>query len=983
MTKKVAFNGKLYAGHSHVWLDEGEYALAEPRRGSLLYNTKKAFVMVCAVAVSFGSSLFAESMTFTLNKELSGANIDWTKKSSYADATRAPQGGDTVKIPSGMTAILSKTDDSSWSLVSSLQRVYPEDGARFEVNVESGEAVLECQISWHDPSAVVSSEKGYLVKTGNGILQLNRRDASMFDSNKERYFDYLVNMDIRAGALKLPKGETGAAENGYSVAIVNISSGAEFYIANWDGLGPADKVTDFNDILGEGVVKGNDDKRLKLIYSGVLGDEVSEFSGSFEGKIWCNFNKSFKYLGTSPNQKTDATRVFNGAILSVSNNTIFGSGNFGGNGCLKFIGENASGFKPPTIWLNECMTISSGNAGGMTLASENRSISIGVSSTKLPRLLPLVLDGENSSDPCVFTSHVSYGSGDYPSGLKSVVHLVKRGSGTWRIEDSSQNQMNGGITVENGILQFTSLAEMGVRCSLGYSTNLYSSVSVAIKNDADFDRYRVPWAFLLGGENTEGIMEYVGDQDAVCSTRPFAVHSKGGIYASSAAGVDLSLSGFSAAGSGEKTLIIGGGNSNDNVIKDVTDTKYSADGKGIIGVEKRGSGTWRLSGERSFTGPLEVKSGTLVVDNAQVNAPFRYFRFYMKENAFSACINETADGYYASVLEDDSMRWKNESGKYWGELEKHAMHFSRLHFFTEDGSLAVSNCTRTSEVSIKEGSLPENTFTFTGDNLPDQLQGTNQDVENMFMVSNDPLYYRASFRLTNMPKLNDPATWACITLRLPDDAPEVFGYDVRTYKSSYDNREGYATFGELGGRSLVSWEVHGSVDGVNFEKLHTVDSFKMWGGSTGLDSVYWAYDQTNGAFYAYSRTGGKFYHFSHTRSQNGSANNVLENVRFISVEPGATLEVHGAKLELKSLKIGENGMGTLKNVKFAEDGKIDIAWNGESVQSIDANIVNSQGSANLSKWQIFINGEKDNYGRLSVKDGNIVYKRSGFSVMVR
>jgi hypothetical protein len=93
--------------------------------------------------------------------------------------------------------------------------------------------------------------------------------------------------------------------------------------------------------------------------------------------------------------------------------------------------------------------------------------------------------------------------------------------------------------------------------------------------------------------------------------------------------------------------------------------------------------------------------------------------------------------------------------------------------------------------------------------------------------------------------------------------------------------------------------------------------------------------------------------------------------------------VHGAKLEIRSLKIGENGMGTLKNVKFAEDGKIDIAWNGESVQSIDANIVNSQGSANLSKWQIFINGEKDNYGRLSVKDGDIVYRRSGFSVIVR
>jgi hypothetical protein len=242
--------------------------------------------------------------------------------------------------------------------------------------------------------------------------------------------------------------------------------------------------------------------------------------------------------------------------------------------------------------------------------------------------------------------------------------------------------------------------------------------------------------------------------------------------------------------------------------------------------------------------------------------------------------------------------------------------------------------------------------------------------------------FRSAFPLPRMPKLDDPSTWACITLRLPDDAPEVFGYDVMMYKSSYGKSAG-TNFEELGGRALVSWEVRGSVDGVNFEKLHTVDSFKMWGGADGKETKYWAYDQRNAKYYAYSREGGKFYHFSHTRSLNGSAGAALENVESISVAPGAVLEVHGAKLEIDTLKIGADGAGTFKNVKFAESGKIDIAWNGERSQVFSANFVNAQNAANISKWEITINGEKDAAGRIDVRDGYIAYRRSGFAVLLR
>ena len=89
MTTGKALNGKPYAGNPHVRFDEGEVAsAATPRRGSLLYNTRKLMALA-AICVAAAMPSWAADMTistdYVLNDDLtvdgtltvaSGATVD-------------------------------------------------------------------------------------------------------------------------------------------------------------------------------------------------------------------------------------------------------------------------------------------------------------------------------------------------------------------------------------------------------------------------------------------------------------------------------------------------------------------------------------------------------------------------------------------------------------------------------------------------------------------------------------------------------------------------------------------------------------------------------------------------------------------------------------------------------------------------------------------------------------------------------------------
>ena len=92
----------------------------------------------------------------------------------------------------------------------------------------------------------------------------------------------------------------------------------------------------------------------------------------------------------------------------------------------------------------------------------------------------------------------------------------------WRFADKAQTHA-GAWTIEDGSLQFESLGQRGVACSLGTSTNCMESYTGLIDTDK-----RVPWAFALGGPSTAGTLEYVGTTNVYCTTRPILIKGKGG-----------------------------------------------------------------------------------------------------------------------------------------------------------------------------------------------------------------------------------------------------------------------------------------------------------------------------------------------------------------------------------------------------------------------------------------------------------------------
>ena len=911
-------------------------------------QTIRCWMLAVTAAIASVQMLAAEE-TFTLKRSLSGA-FDWTAQESYVEASRPPAAGDTVVIPANMTATLSSTQTASWQLVSSLLLVKPEDGAQFVVDVATGESTLGCQVSWYPMARTL--ERGRLVKTGAGTLYLNRTPSL---ENSSVYYDYGVNFDVRAGSVKLPDN----VNKTFYVGDVNLEANTFFYLPNW-GTGTKDQgMVRCRDISGSGTFIITNTNRQKFGYDGYDG-QTGTFAGAFSGNIWGTFSGNVNLTGKFENTAARATRVDSNARVGFASMGLFGWGDVGGMGTFCYIGKEPLNFNRG-LYLRYPTVFDSGvqGTGAVTLSAELNPDYSGI--------LNFVFSGDSENE-AVFNGGVAENS--------AALQWTKRGSGTWRMKDGgSKGNFHGAVSVEDGTLRFETIAEKGVQSSLGDSTRLYSN---SVYTTLDVESYRVPWVFLLGGADTEGILEYVGTASATCSTRPFAIRSVGGVSAASSGETTLTLAGFSAAGDGVKTLVLEGSNEKNNVVRDITDNDYSIDQKGVLGVEKRGAGKWRLQGEQSFSGPLVVKEGSLEVDNYPEGTPFRYYRIYIKENAFSACTNNTAEGYYANMMNDDCIRWKNEgkNPSYWGTNELCAVCFKRLHFYDSNGALVVSNLTRTTAGSnlASGAALGEAQFAFVGENLPDQLPSGNQNIQNLFLESYSD--DRGVVRFSKYLKLDDPKTWGCIELRVPDNTPTICGYDLLQYRAPYRS-----PFMELSGRAPVSWEVHGSADGVTYEKLHEVNSFKFWGGSDGNTVSYWAYDQTNAAWYAWSHAPDKFYHFAHTAtSTSGSTVNPLANVSSISVLPGATLKVRGSRLVLKGLTISAAGMGSLQNVQLAETGTLtlqDYPTTGSTFYPMDFSGV--ENAERLANWTIVSHG-RVREGKIVVSPNGFTYTRPGLNI---
>ncbi len=395
---------------------------------------------------------------------------------------------------------------------------------------------------------------------------------------------------VESGTLALPQSSSTAR----SYPAITLAEGATLLVQR-------QATTNIRALNGCGTVT-SEATEARSLNLGFVGDEATgEFSGRILGdKIKLSVVGHARLLGLENtngggtftvyrnSDSGDGAPVFGTAEVAAFGRRGDASSSVGGagvsvdlrfSGYLTYLGEGEStdrsfAFRYLTAGRSKYpVTLDAGAYGGVDFAGawEFASASGLVGQ--------LALTGSNAT-PCRISGEIKEGDG-------TVFHVTKKGPGTWRFQDGAGRGNKGGIAVEEGRLQFDSVAEAGAECALGLATRLYRPYQGA-QDDAN----AVGYAYLLGGATTNVVFEYTGSNVvSACSTRPIALKGDGAYLKSSATGYGkLKFAGVSALADGAsvKTLYLDGADT-ESVVCDVSD------GAGVVGVTKVGSGTWTLA----------------------------------------------------------------------------------------------------------------------------------------------------------------------------------------------------------------------------------------------------------------------------------------------------------------------------------------------------------------------------------------------------
>jgi hypothetical protein len=492
-------------------------------------------------------------------------------------------------------------------------------------------------------------------------------------------------------------------------------------------------------------------------------------------------------------------------------------------------------------------------------------------------------------------------------------YLKKTGTGTWRF--TAANKANRGtVAVEKGTLEYESMAERGISCSLGDASILHSEYTGARDNTKE-----VGYAYLLGdgtlaaaGDNTVATMKYVGESKVSVTGRTVAVKGSGRFSSSSAS---MHWSGFTSATSGENELILGG-DALGCIASGVTN------GIGILSVVKDGEGDWTVDGDFDFTGAVEARKGVLNI-NASKN--FKWYKLILKENW--RAVTGAGDG---------SIIWISQFGLFDGEGQNWIENLT----YNSAANGKVQNLkpgeTAFGHSSFVYHSSDPVTYALTNAfNSANTLFGGYRNWENNFDPSKNPLA--------------NPNAWVEIVVRPHETTNALVRYDIRQRSFS-----GSTTYEQTFARDVRSWSLEGSMDGVNWENLDTVISNAH--PTTGAE---WKWIGTN-------RT------TPHNVGEGlgpiaaETSKNVLRpsSVASVSAFAGATVKVNAA-LPTSKIKVDYVlGGGTIDGFVLSKNGTLEVVNvpddAGHSLL-IPLSLVNVSGAENITGYSVLINGKNKSW----------------------
>ena len=931
--KNAALSGKPYAGNPHVRFDEGEVASAKPRRGSLLYKL--------AYAVLFG--VFLSTVAEGAERTWTGADVandpSWANGKNW-QGEAAPGAGDEAYFPAVLGDCEVVVSDADAALVSSLANVRGDSasrGPKIVFNVTTNLAI-GCKIA----ACTVVKRQNASVELMSGGL----RDY------------YYMDAIVEEGTLILPRT---ASVNGYwAMNGLVVSNGASVYLPDavtmkatlsLQTLLCAGLLTNANASVQQGLrINGTTEEQpARFTETGRLGGlvyveaasplvvETDQLTFEGEARVWTANGK------TLPASWTVRKIGMRDAVASsIGGASASKAWRFRYNGGIwRYAGEGETTDRQLYYSLDwydyspyHVPTLDAGAVGGVTFAGKWHGGRSYNHDTLKADVFEIALTGSNAV-PCVLANEIAPVESD---GVDRPLYLVKQGTGTWRFNDHAARRNNGVIAVEEGTLQFETIAAKGFVCSLGTADALqerYFGVYDAARS--------VNYAYLLGTETTEGTMEHVGAGNATCMDRPFRLAGDGRLTAS---GGTLALGDVSALTAGEKTLTLDGTNAVKNMIYGVTN------GAGTVSLVKDGPGTWRLAGECDISGDLAVKAGTLEVAGAGESTPYSYFRFTSYETLGA----ESQANY----------------------CYQHS--FDELSLFSADGARRNLDMVWDAEPHDKEGF-----YAIDVDILSLQPGHANYafSAEWYYYASNDygmdklwdqtcggyPFlaWQKAGGINATAARYSVPSRRVSIVMRLPKGTPEITRYDFCA---------GGMNIGSATNQLPKVFELEGSVDGLRWQRLH----FKQ--DQTALSNkARWCSDDT--PFNTqYTNRG-----FRVTGHPDFGVQ--LSSVRSVSVAAGATLRADGTAAPIRGLRVSASGAGTIDGFTFAAPTEerpctldvVDVPPGAKVV--LPGTYANCQGLANVTEWNLRIGGVPSKRYEICHENGKLALVKRGLIFLVR
>ena len=948
----------------------------------------------CYVFLAAGlaaSVTWASGVTYTIKD---GAS-NWAAASSFKDAASAPGEDDIVVVPAHATVYLNcSTDAASFAIVKKLRNIFfTSDDSRFEISV-GGSDEVEIPVSMtafrfdgKTLSGTLDYTGGPIVKKGTGTLHLSSSGFHTSGATNNNVYDYYATICVEEGTLKVQQDYKKDAS---ALGRVTVKDGATFFVPYTSAKadGGSTRVMSFS---GAGTVT-NDHAAVVYFCGKRSRGDYGVFSGSLGGPLKFAVNSELdldaqaltgvswiNYSGSDVWNLNNRGRLAYGNLATANNMpTAFGYYTSGVNiwlqrsgFTLEYVGDQEFTtvqpfvFQAPGIYP---VVFDGGWHGGVTFNGQWQRM---YSTTGGQGV---VLTGSNTV-ACVLNNNISDNTESANAGGRGhTLYISKEGTGTWFMKNPANDVRKAfasGISINEGILQYDTLAQKGQVCALGVGTNLTDGVLGTADTNAE---HRVSYGVRFGaptlsGElKTSGRLEYVTDTvNAFTTNREFGVDGTGGFLANNAKAAIVYAGGVYSVSTNDATLCLDGTGTVENVVLNV------ADGTTPLSILKEGSGTWALGGDLAFTGDITVKGGTLLV-----RKPTHYTWY----------------------------RWTVTG--LWGTTEN-AVQYHELGFFDKDGNNQVldtleckevhrltgnGNASRRNYMALLPGTAQHH---FNGNFSVGDGSGASVGYKLTLDRGFDGAYngistYGVKYQMAHPstgnwchPVQEDPSTWLPLTVRLREDAHEVTCFDFANVGGNWS---------ATGGQTCISnCIVEASLDGIHWDTLTN-----MYGAARHYDGGMWSCQggYTDGEEGTHtSRFPDSFpnrnphYNSYPLVGHPAKLPTVLDPAGYVSVTGGGRLKADKSgtapAITISKLRLDTVSGGTIDGFAFAADGTIDIVGDMDAAKlQLPVTVENSETFGNVTDWTVLRNGKRSSYtlgynpvtGKLTVsKPGAILIVR--------